>query len=164
MVDSADLIQVFKSRFQHPDLQAYHIPGQGRSYVLPGIEAEQKQIRYFFHISSLVGPRSVYIAAPTKALYLSFPDLEIMRELTDPFDIEPFEPRTITVESDKLEARREAINNLKSASASLIKRFPDESPGSEGAAYLQSFELLVPDVLKPYYKHLSPEFWEWLNP
>ncbi|MCI0437628.1 MAG: hypothetical protein L0177_00675 [Chloroflexi bacterium] len=45
----------------------------------------------------------------------------------------------------------------------IMERFPKQKAGTPGEQYLELFDMLTPDVLKPFYYALNPEYFEWLK-
>ena len=79
---------------------------------------------------------------------LLFPDLPEDREL-GPFNVQSRDPDL-----------RDALLDMQPG---IMERFPHREAGALGEQYLELFDMLTPDALKPFYHALNPQYFEWLR-
>ena len=61
------------------------------------------------------------------------------------------------------ERSRELRDSLLNLQPLIMQRFPNQKAGALGEQYLELFNMLTPDVLKPFYHALNPDYFEWLK-
>ncbi len=159
------LVDQWKTQLSRvPELQKYAIPSIGRSYPMLAYADDALQLRYFYHYAEQIGPNSLELGAPDTRIAVSIDDFSLLREESNGvFDVEPFETTVYELTDDEMANKRKYVRRLKKLYDEMAKRYPKEASGQAGKDFLYVLEKLVPDVLVPYYRELSPDFVAWLE-
>ena len=144
-------------------MQQYFQPGIACSYPLLAHESDQIQIRYFFHPADQIGPDTLYLGSPRVCVIVDYQSLSVLKEIADPFTIEPFTPIEYKVSRSRRQQNQLYIEQLKGAYDTIVNLYPEQPSGGTGKQLITLLEAIVPNVLMPYYVAMSPDFIDWLR-
>ena len=71
----------------------------------------------------------------------------------------PQELGRVNIKEWSLELEKSFLN----MQPAIMQLFPNQKAGALGKEYLELFNMLTPDVFKPFYNALNPEYFEWLQ-
>ncbi len=148
---------------RNPALQIYHAPGTGTSYPIPAWTGSELLIRYFHHVSDLVGPDTVHLSAPERVLTLKYPSWEFAGVQETDFGLKPFEPLEFTLTAEQRAARRPLLARLERLYDDVMAAYPMPPTPTTTDAFLATLREIVPAPLWPYYEVLLQDFNAWLN-
>ncbi len=144
------------ARFERPDI--------GRSYPLPLIQHSRKVLRHFYYRATRLGPNTLYLGAPRVYFGLDYEEGTLVEEFAaEALGVASFEPTTYEVSETDQAGIRERAARLRALYDQVLPRYPDEPAGDAGTAFWALLQDVVPPLLVPYYRALSPEFMIWVQ-
>lgn len=142
-------------------LKPYHRPGVARSFPVLAHNDESLILVYFFYEAELVGPLDIQLKAPDFFVEVDTSDFSLVGD--GGFDLEPFETQVYHLSEVDKEANGQRVAWLKEQYDILAERFPNQPAEAYGPQFAGLLEKVVPPLLWPYYRSLSPAFWNWLD-
>lgn len=164
MADSTFLNRWDKQVRAIPELNNLHQPGLGRSYPLPAYEDNRVELRHFYHVASQVQGNSLFLGAPTVCVVIDQQSGALLRIFpAAELGLERFEDTIYTLSQQQKTAIRPHLERLRQQYEVVLNRYPHEPGGPIAQEFWMDFQGIVPPLLLPYYKALSPGFVAWCS-